>query len=107
MCWSDTGTGATLALMQYHNTPGFATGTLVLRAKGAPPRSCESSLHLYIVKILPGRNFIKFGSGKKQKVADESKGTQEGGVMASKETKKSFLHHAPLRLGREQGDKQR
>ena len=40
-------------------------------------------------------------------VVDKSKGTQEGGVMASKKLLKSFSHHAPLRLGREQGDKQR
>ena len=32
-------------------------------------------------------------------VVDESKGTQEGGVMALQKRKNSFLHHAPLRLG--------
>ena len=40
---------------------------------------------------------MKFG--REKVVVDESKGTQEGGVMAVQERKKSFLHHAPLRLG--------
>ena len=42
-----------------------------------------------------------------QMVVDKSKGTQEGGVMASKKLQKSFSHHAPLRIGQEQGNRQR
>ena len=36
--------------------------------------------------------------GREKVVVDKSKGIQEGGVMASQKQKKSFLHHAPLRL---------
>jgi len=33
-----------------------------------------------------------------QSRADESKGTQEGGVMATIKMKKSFSYHAPSRM---------
>ena len=95
MCWSGTGTGVTLALMQYHNTPGFKIGTRVLRAEGASPRSCESSSHLYIAKILPGGNFIKFGS--LAPIGGETDTSREAGSWHKTVKEKPFLHHASCR----------
>ena len=44
-------------------------------------------------------NFMGRGFYEADKLrADESKGTQEGRVMATKKLKKSFSHHAPSRL---------
>ena len=59
MCWNGIGTEVTLAQMQYLNTPGSRTGTQVLRAAGAPLRSCNSSSILYIAKFYPGRTFYR------------------------------------------------